>query len=258
MADEERTEDTEVVSASDGFSWRLLLSYAALGAAAIILFASVFIFKSADPPFIVMFLLLFIGAVLARRTGKAGVTGVVMALLGALMFVVFGGFFALTLVSVPEGAKDFIPVMSTLVFTLMVVISAIALAIRGKGRGFESSGASSALGWIGVLLVAGLVGWSLYASSQFESVASEADDVLVVTNDFKFIPKSLSADAGTVAIHVTNTDDALHTFTIDELGVDISILSGKTNRVEFEAEAGEYRFYCKPHAPDMEGKIEIG
>ena len=258
MTDEEGTQATETATATDGFNWRLLLSYAALGAAAIILFASVFIFKSADPPFIVMFLLLFIGAVLARRTGKAGVTGIVLASLGSLMFVMFGGFFAVTLIETPEASKDFIPVMSTLVFTLMVVISAIALAIRGEGRGFEPSGASSALGWIGVLLVTGLVGWSLYASSQYESVASEADDVLVVTNDFEFVPKSLNADAGTVAIHVTNADDALHTFTIDELGVDVSIPSGKTNRVEFEAKEGEYRFYCKPHAPDMEGKIEIG
>ena len=255
MADEEKP---EVVQTTDGFSWRLLLSYAALGAAAVILFASVFIFKSYDPPFILMFLLLFIGALLARRTGKAGVTGVVLALLGSLMFVVFGGFFAVTLISVPEGAKDFIPVMSTLVFSLMVVVSAIALAIRGKGRGFEPSGASSAMGWVGVVLVTGLVGWSLYASSQFESVAAGADDVLVVTKDFEFTPDSLEADSGTVAIHVTNADDSLHTFTIDELGVDVSIPSGKSNRVEFDAEPGKYRFYCKPHAPDMEGELEVG
>jgi uncharacterized cupredoxin-like copper-binding protein len=35
-----------------------------------------------------------------------------------------------------------------------------------------------------------------------------------------------------------------HTFTIDELGVDLNVPMGAERSVTFNAPAGEYRFYC--------------
>lgn len=257
MADE-KTMAEVMETPSGGFSWRKLFSFASFGAALVIALVSVFIFKEAAPPFIVMFVLFLVGGILALRTGKAGVVGIVLATLGAAMFTVFAGPFAATVIVLPVAKDEFIPVLSTLTLALTVLISAIVLAVRGRGRGFVASRAAGGIGIVAVALVFVIVGWSLYAASKFESAGAEVDDVLVVTEDTEFTPETLTVDAGTVSVHVTNKDDATHTFTSDELvGVDIVVPAGKSNRVTFTAKAGEYRFYCRPHAPDMDGKLEV-
>ncbi len=54
---------------------------------------------------------------------------------------------------------------------------------------------------------------------------------------------------------VHNSDSALHTFTLPELGIDADIRPASDVVVEFEApEAGTYTIICKPHAlrsPDV-------
>ena len=59
-------------------------------------------------------------------------------------------------------------------------------------------------------------------------------------------------------MHVTNLDGTRHTFTIDELGVDLSVPPNSEGRVTFTAEPGTYRFYCRPHEVDMEGSLVVG
>jgi plastocyanin len=57
-------------------------------------------------------------------------------------------------------------------------------------------------------------------------------------------------------VAVVNEGDALHSFTIDDLGVDDDIASGEEISVTIEADPGEYRFYCKYH-PEMEGTLTV-
>ncbi len=242
---------------SGGFSWRSLFSFASLGAALVLALVTVLIFKEAEPPFIVMFVLFLVGGILARRTGKVGVVGIVLATLAAAMFTVFAGPFAATVIRLPVAKDGFIPVLSMLTLALTVLISAVVLAVRGRGRGFVASRAARGVAVVATILVLVIVGSSLYAASKFESASADVDDVLVVTEDYEFTPEKLNVDGGTVSVHVTNKDDATHTFTSDELGVDIVIPAGKSNRVTFTAQAGEYRFYCKPHEPDMDGKLKV-
>jgi len=256
---EERIEETSTPTeaVAQGFSWRRLFALAAIGAGLVITFASIFIFKSADPPFMIMLVLFLVGGFLSFRPGKAGVTGIVLASIAGAMFSFMGGMFAMSVIGYPESATDFIPVLSALSLSLTVLISAIALAIKGKGRGHEPSGAAKGLGALLAILLVVILGYSGYASTTVESADALEGDVLVVTHDFEFAPETVSADEGTITVHVTNKDSALHTFTIDELDVDLSIPGGTGARVTFEADAGEYRFYCKPHGPDMDGKIEV-
>ena len=82
---------------------------------------------------------------------------------------------------------------------------------------------------------------------------AEPGDLIVTATDFTFGDAAVAAPAGDVAIAVTNTGSTRHTFTIDELGVDLDVPPGTTQRVTFDADAGTYRFYCRPHAPAMEG-----
>ena len=60
---------------------------------------------------------------------------------------------------------------------------------------------------------------------------------------------------GEVAVFVENKDTMLHTFTIEELGVDLRIPGDSTARVEFDAPAGTYEYVCAPNADVMSGTL---
>lgn len=252
MGDQESRE----AGGGTGFGWRKLLAYASLGAALVILLATLLIFKSADPPFIVMFLLFSIGGALALRSGRTGVTGRVLASLAALMFTVMGAGFVFSLLQTPE-TPELIPVTTTLLFSLAVLLSAIVLAIKGRGRAFEPSNAAKAVGGVTLALIAAIAAWNIYLSATYESEAAQPGDIAVVTRDFEFHPDSFSTEPGSVTVHVTNRDDTLHTFTIERLGVDISVPPGKSARATFQAPAGEYRFICRPHEQEMAGELSV-
>lgn len=77
--------------------------------------------------------------------------------------------------------------------------------------------------------------------------------------DFGFEPNSISVDAGEeVEIEFENTGDAPHTFTSDELGVDIRTSAGGSGNAAVTApEDGTYGFACSIH-PQMQGEIIVG
>jgi plastocyanin len=108
-----------------------------------------------------------------------------------------------------------------------------------------------------VALLLAASAWSFVAITGLEDAATQSGDILVTTEDFAFAPNSVSIDAGTVAVAVTNRDNTRHTFSITELGVELSLPPGTTQRVSFTAEPGTYTFFCSPH-PDMQGELVAG
>lgn len=84
------------------------------------------------------------------------------------------------------------------------------------------------------------------------------DDALSISaSDFEFSTESLTAD-GTEDITVvfTNDDGAPHSFTIDELDVDIDVSGGSSDSATFSAEPGTYEYYCTYHGT-MRGTLEV-
>jgi plastocyanin len=69
-------------------------------------------------------------------------------------------------------------------------------------------------------------------------------DIALETSDMAFSDESLEASTGTVAVHLDNRDLFWHTFTIDELDVDLWAPSRGARRVEFDAPPGRYEFVC--------------
>jgi len=85
-------------------------------------------------------------------------------------------------------------------------------------------------------------------------------DLSLVAQGMKFDNIALSSNAGQVTISMTNEDFWWHTFTIDELGVDLRVPMGAERTVTFNAEPGTYRFYCAIPGHDtagMHGTITI-
>ena len=70
---------------------------------------------------------------------------------------------------------------------------------------------------------------------------------------------------GEASVVVRNNDAFMHTFTIDELGVDVQLIPGSAEVITFPAEPGQtIAYYCVPHSSeggdepdDMAGTLAI-
>lgn len=105
------------------------------------------------------------------------------------------------------------------------------------------------------LAVVVLAGGAIAASQVVSGDAARAGDgdFVVSAKNVRFDPDELEMENGEGAIRLKNRDLFWHTFTIDELGVDLYVPVGGTRRATFEAPAGEYEFYCAIPGHDSAG-----
>jgi plastocyanin len=156
----------------------------------------------------------------------------------------------------PESAVDFVPLALFALATSVGAVASIPAFREMRGEAHQTrvprrvATASTAL-----LLAA--IAWSLATFTQLEDAGPQAGDILVTTEDFAFAPKAVSTDSGAIGVAVTNLDNTRHTFSITELGVELNLPPGTTQRVTFIAEPGTYTFFCSPH-PDMQGELVAG
>lgn len=205
------------------------------------------------PPFVIFMVLFAVGWGLLSRGGKAGPIVLIVAFvlwlaLNAPSPFIFPVLFA------PTTAGDFIIAVATIALGIVGLVCAIAVL---RGRDAMRSGAPRKVGIVLVAVIVLSVAVGVIARATYEAPAEESGDFQLTTVESEFDPKVIEVDGGEVSIYVTNDDDIFHTFTIDELEVDELLPGGVATRITFEAEPGTYRFYCTPHAPDMEGEIII-
>lgn len=88
------------------------------------------------------------------------------------------------------------------------------------------------------------------------SQSSSGETVAMEAKSFSFSPDALRATIGEVfALNITATGQ--HTFTIDELGIDVILPHGETTRVEITPEqTGSFQFYCS--IPGHRGAGQVG
>jgi plastocyanin len=85
-----------------------------------------------------------------------------------------------------------------------------------------------------------------------------AQTVEVVAANFAFEPAEISAEPGqAISIDFTNNDSAEHSFTIDDLDVDIESEGGEEATAEFTAPDESVEFFCRYHPTQMRGMIEV-
>lgn len=86
-----------------------------------------------------------------------------------------------------------------------------------------------------------------------------AADARVVSEGVAFDTSALQVEAGEVTVELTNRDLFWHTFTIDELGVDLAVPVNGDRQVTFDAPPGTYRFYCRipGHETRMAGALTV-
>lgn len=191
-----------------------------------------------------------LGAFLVTRFGTwARFLGIVAAILIAmsLFWTAFGLF-------TPNSFFDFVPGLLVIPGALIAIVACIASIVAGRRGhrslapvGGERRGMRIVLGVVVLLTV-------LSAALTFagrSSVDADEAELAVTMSDFAFAEGSYEVDGGT-RIVVRNDDPFLHTFTIDELGIDEAMSPGSEVLVDIPAEAGSYVVYCRPHTQDPE------
>ena len=153
----------------------------------------------------------------------------------------------------PESAFGFITGMMPLAASLL----AIAVGLAGWGR--LSDNAASKI-WVGAAVLFLLAAtFSVVQALGLEDEAAAAGDITLTAESADWEPATLTAAAGTVAIHVQNQDPIRHTFAIEALDVEVEVPAATDRRVEFTAAAGTYEFICTvPGHEAMIGTIVVG
>lgn len=116
---------------------------------------------------------------------------------------------------------------------------------------------------LGALLLVGALAGACGGDSGGDSESTEAGggsggggSVTLTAADFAFSPDAVTAAAGDT-IEFSNDDDAKHSFTAEEAGIDEDADAGESVSIDLgDAEAGTYDFVCKYH-PEMTGTLEI-
>jgi len=186
-----------------------------------------------------------------RRTG--------IAVLGVVLFaeLLSSAPFLADALAHPETPSDFLPLTLFSVATVVGSVAAVPAFRRARLPARQPSRSAMTVTVAAVVVLVAATVVSFAAAGRVDSVTAQPGDIELTTTDFQFDTRTVTTDTGTVAVTVTNDDATRHTFTIDELGVDLNVPPGTTQRVTFPADAGTYSFYCIPHAPGMAGELIV-
>jgi plastocyanin len=211
----------------------------------------VFVIRGFDPALAVDLVLMLVGLSLINRDRRSGV---IVLLIATIIFLVFGGFFAVQVLPVPRSTTYFLLNVVYIVVGLATLIASIALMRSGR-----SPNATARRVAIGMAVVIGgmvLVAGALRLTYDEPSLAS--GEIGLRAEDNEFEPTRLAGSGETVTIVIDNRDQALHTFSIDNLGVDEDLPGGLRSQVTFKAEPGTYVYYCQIFGhDDMKGKLIV-
>jgi plastocyanin len=135
----------------------------------------------------------------------------------------------------------------------LLLLAAIGYLIRRDHR--ASFGPWLAVGYVAITLIQALTG-----GGTMREVEPEASDISLVAEDVAFSSIELAAAAGDLIVSLENRDLFWHTFTVEDLGVDLRVPVGAEMTVEFDAPPGEYVFICAvPGHPEagMKGVLTV-
>jgi plastocyanin len=203
--------------------------------------------------FLAMAAPIVIGLLLIRRWRRTGIVVLGVVLLAELLS---SAPFLADALAHPETPGDFLPLALFTLATFGGSIAAVPALRQARQPVAGSSRSATVVAGVAVLIMVAASAISVVAAGRVGSVTAQPGDIELTAKDFQFDSRTITADDGTVAVTVTNEDPIRHTFTIDELGVDLNVPPGTTQRVRFTADAGTYPFYCTPH-PDMAGDVTV-
>lgn len=229
--------------------WLKLLRWATVAAVLVVVFINVV--GGIIPPLLV-FVLLWMGGLLWLRRATKGPA--ILLLVAFIVFLLLSAPFIVPTLPVPESASDFITSLLSVLTAAVGIVSGIAV-LQKPNR--SSLATPKRVGLAAVSLAVVAIGLSIVSTMGYEDASAREGDVELATENIEFSDTSLEAQDGEVSVFVENADATLHTFTIDELDVDLAIPASKAARVSFQAPPGTYEFYCSPHQEEMKGTLTV-
>ncbi len=187
-----------------------------------------------------------IGAVLVRRPQKAA------KVVALVLVVIAGGLNSWTIFGITEPTSffDFVPGTLVLPGALLALGAGIA-AIRAKGRTVgsgEQRAVTSILGALGVLALLSVV-MTVTGRETVDADDAAAADLEVDLEDFEFDRGRYDSPGGATVL-VKNSDPFVHTFTVEELDIDVDMGPFSEKLVTLPDEPGTYVLFCEPHTSD--------
>jgi plastocyanin len=200
------------------------------------------------PFFLSLVIVPWVVAFLVWRFGTwAKVVGIVIALasIGAMFWTAFG-------LAEPTSFFDFVPGLLVVPGALIAIAASIGAIVAGR-RGHTSwdhEGNERRTINAVVAVVGALAAVSAVLTVVGRSTVETPDGASTVTlANFEFDRSAYEKAAGAQVV-VKNDDPFLHTFTIDDLDIDVEVGPNGSALVDIPAEAGTYVVYCRPHTVD--------
>lgn len=138
----------------------------------------------------------------------------------------------------PSTPPAFLLTVTAVSASLVIVISGLA-AFRGAADA-QKRAVYYSWGGLGILAIVIAVG----AASGVDSAQPLDDDVQVVASGVQYDTDEIVVTAGENGFWLDNRDGIRHTFTIEELGLEIEAPGLSAQRAEFDLEPGRYRVIC--------------
>jgi plastocyanin len=184
-----------------------------------------------------------LGAFLVNGTAvRWKVVGIVAGFLtaGALFWTAFG------LVR-PTSFFDFVPAVLVLPGALVGLGASVAALLRRDTEAARNARGEQA--WLRAMLT--VAGVAVLGSSLLTVVSRRSADLskanfAVRMADFEFDRSTYELVGGTT-LYVRNDDPFFHTFTVDELRIDVSLDPGSSALIKIPPQSGIYFLYCRPH-----------
>jgi plastocyanin len=190
---------------------------------------------------------------MSRSNTWAKVGGIALAIL--LCFGLFWTAFGLL---VPTSFFDFMPgvlVMPGALIGIIAGIGAIKATKRNEVTAEPVAGEKKGIRIVlSVVIAAAVVSGALTFLTKSTADEADADSVVVLT-DFEYPEDEMSLAAGST-LYVRNDDPVMHTFTVEDLDIDVELGPGSSELIEIPAQAGTYVVFCRPHTMDTENPGE--
>ena len=229
--------------------WSRLISIFSLVMVAWAIFITVMSGEFIPPVVIFGVLYLITAAVIRFRPGKAGP---IMAIPISIALVAVPAALLIDSLAHPESPFDFITSAIHLVVPLATVVAAVGFLRSWAPERPRALGLATAA----VLVVASVV--SVGAALMLEDDASLPGDEVMAASDVEFTKTEIRVSAGDVGVFIDNEDPIRHTFTIEELDVDLELPANTARRIDFQAGPGTYEFICAVDGhEDMKGTLVV-
>jgi plastocyanin len=234
----------------DDLSWRNLFHTSVVGLLLVLVGASIFLIQGVELALLIFIGVLLVGLVLSIRAPGWG---------DVVLFIAVTLF---TLANLQFTIPSLLSVKSTAEFILAALffISGITAVMSGIAVLRHMASSDQPRNWffraIGLIVLLSAIAVVIRVTST-QDVARRGDSQ-VVAEDIAFTPVVLEEKAGRMAIFVDNKDLQSHTFTIDDLGVDVDLPGASQTRFTFKAKAGTYVFRCTISGhDDMTGTLAV-